>query len=45
MAVREDPRLLGGITVKLGSRLIDASVKGKLERLERFLKSQAAAIA
>ncbi len=40
LSVREDASLLGGITVKLGSRLIDASVKSKLARLERQLKSQ-----
>ena len=40
--VREDKSLIGGLTVKLGSRLIDASVKSKLERLERKLKSEAA---
>ena len=39
MSVREDKSLLGGLVVKMGSRLIDASVKGKLERLERQLKS------
>jgi F-type H+-transporting ATPase subunit delta len=39
-SVREDVSLLGGIIVKMGSRLIDASVKGKLARLERQLKSQ-----
>lgn len=37
--MREDKALLGGLVVKLGSRLIDASVKGKLERLERQLKT------
>lgn len=37
--VREDASLLGGLTVKLGSRLIDASLKTKLARLERQLKS------
>jgi len=40
LVVREDPSLLGGLMVKWGSRLIDASVKGKLARLERQLKSQ-----
>ncbi|MGE3622743.1 MAG: ATP synthase F1 subunit delta [Bdellovibrionales bacterium] len=40
MVVREDPGLLGGMTVKLGPHLIDASVKTKLARLERQLKSQ-----
>jgi F-type H+-transporting ATPase subunit delta len=40
MAVREDASLLGGLVVKVGSRLIDASIKTKLSRLERQLKSQ-----
>jgi len=28
-----DPSLVGGLTVKIGDRLIDASVRGRLERL------------
>ncbi len=40
--IREDKSLIGGLMVQLGSRLIDASIKGKLERLERKLKSEAA---
>jgi len=40
MSVAEDESLLGGITVKIGSRLIDASIKSKLAKLERQLKSQ-----
>lgn len=40
--VREDKSLIGGLTVQLGSRLIDASIKSKLQRLERNLKSEAA---
>lgn len=39
VSVSKDPSLLGGLTVKMGSRLIDASVKTKLDRLERQLKS------
>ncbi len=39
MSLREDASLLGGMTVKLGSRLIDASIKTKLARLERQLKT------
>jgi F-type H+-transporting ATPase subunit delta len=35
-----DPDLLGGVIVKVGSRQIDATVKGKLATLERQLKSQ-----
>jgi F-type H+-transporting ATPase subunit delta len=40
MSVSEDRSLLGGLIVKLGSKLIDASVKSKLARLERQLKNQ-----
>lgn len=40
LVVEEDSSLIGGMVVKLGSRLIDASVKGKLARLERQLKTQ-----
>jgi F-type H+-transporting ATPase subunit delta len=40
MTIAEDKSLLGGLVVKLGSRLIDASLKNKLARLERRLKSQ-----
>jgi F-type H+-transporting ATPase subunit delta len=40
LILQEDKGLLGGLTVKLGSRLIDASVKGKLAQIERQLKSQ-----
>ena len=40
--VREDKSLIGGLTVRFGSRLIDTSVKSKLQRLERKLKSDAA---
>jgi len=28
-----DPELIGGITVRIGDRLIDASVRGRLVRL------------
>ena len=40
MRVREDKSLIGGLMVKIGSKLIDASIKSKLARLERQLKSQ-----
>jgi len=43
LTVKEDKGLIGGITVKLGSRLIDASIKTKLQRLERQLGSDHAA--
>ena len=34
---REDPELIGGLTVRIGDRLIDASVRGRLERLREQL--------
>jgi F-type H+-transporting ATPase subunit delta len=40
LIVEEDESLIGGMTIKMDSRLIDASVQGKLARLERQLKSQ-----
>lgn len=39
LEVRVDPSLLGGISVRVGDRLIDGSVRGRLERL----RSQVAA--
>jgi F-type H+-transporting ATPase subunit delta len=36
----EDAALIGGLVVRVGSRLIDGSVRSKLERLARALKSQ-----
>lgn len=39
LVVAEDRGLLGGLTVKMGSRLIDASLRTRFERLERQLKS------
>ncbi len=43
LSISENKNLLGGFTVKLGSRFIDASIKTKLMRLERQLKSGHAA--
>ena len=40
--VKVDPALLGGLKVKVGSRLVDASLASKLQRLKRALKGQAA---
>jgi len=40
LLVEEDDSLMGGLVIKMGSRLIDASIKGKLARLERQLKMQ-----
>ncbi|MFA5041316.1 MAG: ATP synthase F1 subunit delta [Bdellovibrionales bacterium] len=39
MEVIEDPSIIGGLTVKIGSQFVDASVKTKLDRLERTLRS------
>ncbi|RXZ83425.1 F0F1 ATP synthase subunit delta [Paenibacillaceae bacterium] len=36
-----DPALLGGVQVRIGDRLYDGSLSGKLFRLEKTLKSQA----
>ncbi len=36
----EDVSILGGLVVRVGSKLIDSSVRTKLERLTRTLKSQ-----
>ncbi|HVL78618.1 MAG TPA: F0F1 ATP synthase subunit delta [Sphingomicrobium sp.] len=35
---RVDPEILGGITVKLGSEMIDASIRTKLNRLAQAMK-------
>ncbi len=43
LEVIEDPSIIGGLTVKIGSQLVDASVKTKLDRLERTLKGTTAA--
>jgi len=36
--VKIDPSLLGGMIVKLGSRMVDGSLKGQLQRLELSMK-------
>jgi F-type H+-transporting ATPase subunit delta len=36
--VRIDPELIGGVIVKLGSRMVDASVRSKLQRLQMAMK-------
>ena len=41
LSVTEDSSIIGGLTVKLGSQFIDASVKTKLDHLERSLKGAA----
>jgi F-type H+-transporting ATPase subunit delta len=35
---RVDPRLIGGIVVKVGSRMVDGSVESKLRRLQSAMK-------
>jgi F-type H+-transporting ATPase subunit delta len=37
--VRVDPALIGGLIVKLGSRMVDASLASKLRRLQLAMKS------
>jgi F-type H+-transporting ATPase subunit delta len=39
--VQVDPSLLGGLVVRVGDRLIDGSVRGRLERLRNQLMSGA----
>jgi F-type H+-transporting ATPase subunit delta len=39
LAVTEDPSILGGLTIKIGSQFVDASIKTKLDRLERTLRA------
>jgi F-type H+-transporting ATPase subunit delta len=41
LAVDIDPDLLGGLVVRVGDRLIDGSVRGRLERLRNQLASGA----
>jgi len=43
LQVQVDPALIGGLTVRIGDRLIDASVRGRLERLRHQLTSGARA--
>jgi F-type H+-transporting ATPase subunit delta len=37
--VRIDPSLIGGMVVKVGSRMVDGSIKSKLQRLQLAMKS------
>ena len=39
LEVKIDPSLIGGMVVKLGSRMIDGSIKSKLQRLQLVMKS------
>ena len=41
LSVETDPSLLGGLVVRVGDRLIDGSVRGRLERLRSQLVSGA----
>jgi F-type H+-transporting ATPase subunit delta len=38
---RVDPALLGGLVVRIGSRLFDSSIKSKLQRLQYAMKGAA----
>ncbi|MEQ1930027.1 MAG: F0F1 ATP synthase subunit delta [Parvularculaceae bacterium] len=38
LATRVDPELLGGLIVKIGSKMIDSSLKTKLSRLKSVMK-------
>ena len=38
--IKSAPQLMGGLLIKLGSHQIDASLEGKLARLEKQLKAQ-----
>jgi len=37
--VRVDPELIGGMIVRVGSRMVDGSIKSKLQRLQLAMKS------
>jgi F-type H+-transporting ATPase subunit delta len=39
-----DPDIIGGVIVRVGDQLFDASVRGKLERLRRVLSDQQSAV-
>ena len=41
LSLRVDPSLIGGLVVRIGSRLIDTSLKTKLNRLEAAMKGVA----
>ncbi len=42
---RVDPALLGGVVVRVGSRMLDASLRTKLQQLEQTLKGNARGVA
>lgn len=39
VALKQDASIIGGLIIKVGSKLIDSSVQAKLERLHRALKN------
>lgn len=44
LSMINDPSIIGGLTVKVGSQFIDGSVKTKLDLLERKLKAEKEAV-
>jgi len=42
IATKVDPKLIGGMVLRVGSRMLDRSVAGKLQRLKVALKASAA---
>ena len=41
LSIRVDPSLIGGLVVRIGSRMIDTSIRTKLNRLETAMKGMA----
>jgi len=40
LALRVDPKLIGGFTVEVGSKLIDTSIRGQLKQISSLLGAQ-----
>lgn len=40
LEVKEDPGILGGLVVKVGGRMLDGSLSGRLSRLQMAMKTQ-----
>jgi F-type H+-transporting ATPase subunit delta len=38
VSLNVDPKIIGGLKVKVGSRLVDASLASKLQRLQLAMK-------